>query len=61
MKYKVSKIYKYTEEVIVEAESDPEACDKAMYVEGERNHDDRLYDCVVIRRNVDDQLTEESR
>ena len=46
--YTVKKIYKYSEEVEVEAASESEAKDKAQQVDGERNHDDYLYDCEVI-------------
>lgn len=46
--YTVKKIYKYSEEVQVEAANEREAKDKATSVEGERNHDDYLFDCEVI-------------
>lgn len=46
--YTVRKIYHYTETVEVEADSEREAKDKAMTMEGERNHDDHLYDCEVV-------------
>lgn len=48
MKYKVNKIYQYTETVVVEANSEREAKDAAMSVDGEHNHDDSLHDCEVI-------------
>ena len=46
--YTVKKIYRYTETVEVEAESEREANDKATTMEGERNYDDYLLDCEVI-------------
>lgn len=46
--YKVKKIYTYSEEVEIEAESSQEASDKAMYEEGVRNHDDILWDVEII-------------
>ena len=52
MKYTVKKTYKYTEEVEVEAESEGEAKDLAMTIDGERNHDDWLFDCEIICRSV---------
>lgn len=48
MKYKVKKIYKYTEEVEVEASSESEAKDLAMEMAGELNNDDWLFDCEII-------------
>ena len=42
--YIVTKTYKYTETVTVEAESKKEAKDIAIDTEGERNWDDTLYD-----------------
>jgi hypothetical protein len=47
-KYTVKKIYQYTETVEVEADSEREAKDIADVTEGERNHDDHLYDCKVV-------------
>ena len=47
MKYTVTKIYQYTETVVIEADSESEAKDLAANTEGERNYDDHLYDCVV--------------
>jgi hypothetical protein len=46
--YTVKKIYHYTETVEVEASSEREAKDKATGMEGDRNHDDHLYDCEVV-------------
>lgn len=48
MKYMIRKIYQYTEDIEVEAESVREAKDKATSMEGDRNYDDHLYDCEVI-------------
>ena len=48
-KYLVRKTYKYTEDVEVEAKSRGEACDKAQEAEGDRNHDDYLYNCEVVK------------
>lgn len=48
MTYTVRKIYQYTEEVEVEADSGREAKDKASGMEGNRNYDDHLFDCEVI-------------
>ena len=47
MKYLVRKIYQYTCEVEVEAESEKEACDLATHLDGDRIHDDYLYDCIA--------------
>jgi len=55
MKYRVRKIYKYTEEVIVEADNARAAKEIAHLTDGERNHDDYLYDCEVIESNVEDE------
>ena len=49
--YKVKKIYKYTETVEVEADSNTEALTLAEGLEGERNYDDWLYDCEVVSTN----------
>lgn len=46
-KYKVTKIYHYTETVYVEADSVSEARSIADEKEGEYNNDDSYYDCVV--------------
>jgi hypothetical protein len=46
--YTVAKVYKYTETVEVEAENSREAKDRAQNMEGERNHDDYLFDCEII-------------
>lgn len=46
--YTVKKIYTYSEEVQIEAESSKQAKDMAMYEEGERNHDDSLWDVEII-------------
>jgi hypothetical protein len=51
MIYTVKKIYKYSEEVEVEAASEREAKDKAEQADGQRNHDDYLYDCEIIRKS----------
>ena len=45
--YTVKKVYQYTETVEVEADSPQDAKDKAATLEGDRNYDDHLYDCVV--------------
>lgn len=46
-KYKVTKVFQYTETVYVDAESSSEARDIAGEVEGEVNNDDSYYDCIV--------------
>lgn len=46
--YTVKKIYQFTETVEVEANNEREAKDKATTMEGDRNHDDHLYDCEVV-------------
>jgi len=52
--YTVKKIYTYSEEVEVVAESEREAKDIATTMEGDRNFDDSLYDCKVIdTREID--------
>lgn len=51
MIYTVKKIYKYSEEVEVEAASESEAKDKAEQADGQRNDDDYLYDCEIIRKS----------
>lgn len=48
MRYVVKKIFTYSEEVVVEAESRMEALYAAMYVDGDRNHDDSLYECKIV-------------
>jgi hypothetical protein len=48
MYYKVRKIFTYSEEVVVEAESSTEAKDIAMEVDGLRIYDDCLYDCEIL-------------
>ncbi len=47
-KYTIEKIYKYTVTVEVIAESSREAKRIADTEDGERNHDDYLYDCEVV-------------
>jgi hypothetical protein len=49
-RYLVRKIYKHTVEVEVEAENESEAKDRAQEMDGDRNHDDYLYDCEVIKK-----------
>lgn len=46
-RYIVKKIYKYSEEVEVFSISREEAKRFALTVDGERNHDDYLYDTEV--------------
>ncbi len=46
--YRVKKFFMYTEEVEIETDSVTDAKNKAKEVDGERNHDDHLYDCEVI-------------
>lgn len=46
-KYKVTKVFQYTETVYVEAESYSEAREIADETEGEVNNDDNYYDCIV--------------
>ncbi len=46
--YKIRKTWKYTEIVEVEADSREEALEKSNSMDGERNHDDALYDAEVI-------------
>jgi len=43
----VTKTYKYTETVEVEAETAEEACSLADSLEGQRNHDDWHFDSVA--------------
>jgi hypothetical protein len=47
-KYTVNKIYKYTETVEIEAESEQEAMHIANITTGDKNHDDYLYDCEIV-------------
>jgi hypothetical protein len=49
-RYLVRKVYKYSEEVEVTAEDEREAKDRAQEMEGDRNCDDYLYDCEVIKK-----------
>lgn len=51
-RYLVKRVYKYTVNVVVEAESERAAKDAAEQSDddGERNHDDYLYDCEVERQ-----------
>ena len=51
--YTVTKTYKYTVAVTVEAESKRAAEEMAMETDGDRNEDDSLYDCVA--REVSDE------
>lgn len=46
-KYKVTKVYQYTETVYVEADSVSEAEEVACEVEGEYNNDDTYYDYYI--------------
>ncbi len=50
MIFTVKKIYQYSETVEVEADSEREAKDLAQTMEGDRWHDDFLYDCEIIDR-----------
>lgn len=50
--YKVTLTYKYTEEVVVEAENEREAERIAYSADTTRNDDDSLYDVMV--REYDD-------
>ena len=52
MKYTVKKTFKYTEEVEVEADSESEAKDLAIEMDGWRNNDDLLFDCEIIWRGA---------
>lgn len=45
--YKITKVMKYTETVIVEADDVPSAIDKCYTIDGEDNNDDYLYDVQV--------------
>ena len=47
MKYLVTQEWHYTVEVEVEADSEKEAKDKANSMDGDRNHDDFLYDATA--------------
>jgi len=49
-RYLVRKVYKYSEEVEVEAKDESEAKDEAQHKEGERIYDDHLYDCEIIKK-----------
>lgn len=49
MKYLVKQEWHYTVDVEVEADSEKEAMDMADSMDGERNHDDYLYDARVIK------------
>jgi hypothetical protein len=53
MKFTVRKIYKYTVDVEVEADSADEAKELALLEDGERNEDDWLYDWKVVRKQKD--------
>jgi len=44
VKWLVKQEWHYTVEVEVEADSEKEACDKADGMDGDRVHDDYLYD-----------------
>lgn len=50
MKYRIKKIMKYTEYVEVEANSDAEAKEIAMCVDGDRYSDDWLDDMVIVSK-----------
>jgi hypothetical protein len=47
MKYIVTNTYHYTTTVEVEAESKREALETALTLDGDRNHDDVLYESTV--------------
>jgi hypothetical protein len=49
-KYLVRKIFKYSENVEVEADSEEQVCDLAEKMDGERVHDDWLHDCKIIKQ-----------
>ena len=56
IRYTIKKIYKYTETVEVEAESSKEALRKSDHMDGERNHDDYLYDAeIVSEQEIEEQ------
>jgi len=55
MIYTIKKIFKYSETVEVQAESEEEAKDKSMPLNGDHNNDDHLYDCRVIGAREDDE------
>ena len=44
MKYRVTKTYKYTENVLVEADSESDARKQAMDIAGDKNFDEELED-----------------
>ena len=53
--YLIRKIYQYTDEVNVEANSSSEAKNLAQYAEGDRIYDDHLYDCEVISVSYEEE------
>lgn len=52
MKYIVTNTYHYTTTVEVEAESKREALEISLHLDGDRNHDDTLYESSA--REVDE-------
>ena len=53
MKYLITNTIQYTETVLIEADNEDEARDKSYNIEGERYHDDELYDSEI------EELTDE--
>ena len=54
--YTVKKIFQYSENVEVAAESEEAAMRAADFADGESNNDDRLYSCEVVdEREVGDE------
>lgn len=46
--FRVRKTFQYTEIVEVVADDRAEAEQLAMHTDGDRNHDDTLYDCEIL-------------
>ena len=47
MKYRVTKTYKYTENILIEADSESEAREAALDICGDKNFDEELDDIEV--------------
>lgn len=54
IKYKVAKVWQYTEEVEVSANSQKEAKELAESTSGDRQWDDVLHDCLILSENFED-------
>lgn len=54
IRYKVAKVYQYTEVVEVLAESSRDAKDLAESMSGDMQNDDCLYDCIILSESFED-------